>query len=114
MDNAGADVVAIEEEGGDRWSIRLRVSVPAGTPGLEPDFLYKLGRRPQTVGILVLNAPEPMDVTVQGKPWVKVGDRIPIGPQPLPGEAARAHPLLASALHRLWWWLAGKHSRACR
>lgn len=114
MHNASADVVAIEEGGGDLWRISLRVSVPAGTEGLEPDFLYKLGRQPQTTGILVVNAPEPMVVTVQGKPWVKVGDHVPIGPQPFTGEAARAHPSLASALQRLWWWLAGKHSRACR
>lgn len=115
MHDASVVVAAIEEAGGDRWKISLRVSVPAGTKGLEPDFLYRLGRRPQTAGILVLNAPEPMVVTVRGKPWVEVGDHVPIGPHPLSvsGEA-RAHPTPASALERLWWWLAGKHSRACR
>ena len=78
MYNARAVVVRIEDGGQNLWRIHLEVSVPTGTLGLEPTVLYRLGPQPQATGILILNAPEPLVVTVRGKPWVQVGDSIPI------------------------------------
>ena len=92
MNDARAVIVGIENDGKSTWRIKLKLSVPAGTTELNPDFLYKLGRHPQTAGILVLNAPEPMLVTVRGKPWVNVGDSIPVAPAATHRAMRKARP----------------------
>ena len=58
------------------WQVSLKVTFPLGAQGFKPEFLNRLGHLPQTVGIPVSDAPQPMLVTVLGEPEVQVGDAL--------------------------------------
>lgn len=78
MSEAKAVVAEVAHDFQDVWRINLVVTFPPGTKGFMPDFLHRLGHQPWTSGILITETPRSMVVMVRGRPWVQVGDIIPI------------------------------------
>ena len=58
------------------WQVNLKMTFPRGAQGFKPEFLNRLGYLPQTIGVPVSEAPQPMLVTVVGEPEVQVGDAL--------------------------------------
>ena len=58
------------------WQVNLKMTFPQGAQGFKMEFLNRLGYLPQTIGVPVSEAPQPMLVTVVGEPEVQVGDAL--------------------------------------